>query len=333
MFTVVIPTFNRPELLRIALTSVSKQTIVQNINKVIVSENGLNKESELVCSEFKNINIVYKYQNDQLSMPKHLQWLLSLEQEDYVAFLCDDDWWDVNHLEIAKKSIENNDNNVCYFSNFSYVKNRFSLKRSALQKGEEVFHMKNDFINYEPILYSKEHIFLFSVFVTPFHFSTMICKGDILSKSVEIFDQIHPTNADRLLFAAISGFGTIIFNPLRTCIVLWHDNMESHVYNSEEWKIERQKGSLKVMEFAQSIGIDIKTLINEAYTENKFDDSSFISKEISDIFFDRDNIQWFSGLEEITKNDQDLYKIMNYKKSLKGKIKNKINLFFKKIAN
>jgi glycosyltransferase involved in cell wall biosynthesis len=320
-FTIVIPTFKRADLLRIALQSISLQTAKHLINRVIVSENGLDKASEKVCDEFAGLPIQYVYQQEQLPVKKHMQWIMSQEQHDYVALLCDDDWWDIHHLAMAAEALDENKTCVAYFSDFAYVEAPNLLAKQKYHNGIGILHLKSPkFTNYKPTVFTKENIFLFSLLITPFHFSAMICKGDVLTKSVAIFDELHPTYVDRLLYPVISVFGDIIFNPLKTSIVLHHSSMDSHSYNSNEWDSQRQIGSLKVMQMAADNKIDLKSILNNAYTESSNNDKNFIIGELGVTFPDRSNIDWFVDVNTILLNDADKVEANRRENTFKRKV-------------
>ncbi|RYE22910.1 MAG: glycosyltransferase family 2 protein, partial [Sphingobacteriaceae bacterium] len=274
--TVLIPAFNRPELLRLALQSIDKQTAKAAIRRVIVSENGLNADSKLVCDEFTDLPIEYVFQQPQLPVLAHLKWLMSQEQQGYVALLCDDDWWNPYHLEIAIRSLEQHPTCVAYFSNFIYADSEVGLN-SQLYHGLKGLHIgQSDFSNAALNKYNQQNILVLTTLITPFHFSAMVCEGSILSKAVEIFDSIHPTYADRILWAVLSSYGELLFNPLHTSVVLLHEEMDSRRYSSIEWKEKAQEGSLRIIDLAETQGYAIKEAINLAYEVASAKDAEFM---------------------------------------------------------
>lgn len=332
MFTVVIPAFNRPTLLRNALISIAQQSRRDLISRVIVSENGLNRGSEAVCQEFPELRIEYTFQEVQMPVLQHLKWVLSQEQTGYVAMLCDDDWWDIHHLELAAESLSNSVGCVAYFSNFIYSTGFSSLKGDKHYDGVEIMHLsKSPFVNYKPSIYTQEDLFLFSSIITPFHFSAMVCRGDVLVKSVWIFDKVHPTYADRILYPIIGGYGNVVFNPLKTSIVLFHQNMDSHNYNALEWRKERQNGSLQLIELASDADVDIKLLLNNAYANGDAEDKLFIMSGVKGVFYERGYINWFVGINDILQQDIYEAKLAKNKNSVKQKMKNKIGGIVRKL--
>src|SRR5258708_7538188 len=99
---IIIATANRPEFLRNALRSVSRQTAISRLAEVLVSENGGNEASRAVCAEFPELPIRYLFRTPTTTAMEHGRYLLgALPQHDLTAILHDDDWWTTHHLEDA----------------------------------------------------------------------------------------------------------------------------------------------------------------------------------------------------------------------------------------
>ena len=297
---VVIPTFNRPELLRVALQSVDKQTAKVSICRVIVSENGLNPNSELVCNEFTDLPITYVLQQPQLPVLAHIKWLFSQEQQGgYVAMLCDDDWWNSYHIELAIRGLEQHPMCIGYFSNFVYMDDETSLKPQIYAGSKALSIGQPNFSNADINIYQQEEMLILSVLVTAFHFSAMVCEGKTLSQAAEIFDIAHPTYADRILWAVLSTYGELLFHPLSTSIVRLHEERDSRNYSSQEWKIQAQEGSLRILALAESQGYAIKEKINSLYASCTPKDAEFMLNQLSTIFVNKEKLRWFAGYNTI----------------------------------
>ena len=330
MITVLIPTFNRPHLLRVALESIAKQTYLSYIDKVIVSENGLNNSSSQVCAEFSQLNIQYVYQEEQLPVLKHIQWLMSLEANGYVAFLCDDDWWNIYHIELAVNSLKKYPDNVSYFSDFLFASNDKSLEFSIYNNAKFLASRNNKYVNYDLFFLKTEDIIFSSVLVTPFHFSALVCNANILSKVAYIFDEVHPTYSDRMLWVVLSSYGGFIFNPLPTTVIRNHAEQDSNNYSSLEWRNNNQAGSLQVLLFSEEKNIDVKGMINDAYVLGNSEERMNINQEMERVFVNRDNIIWYKGYNDIIAVDQQKLKIEYEKKIYEASVKYKLIKFARK---
>src|SRR5450631_3615593 len=93
MITVLLCTFNRPEMLREALESVRQQTAHTAIARIVVSENSMNEESGSICDEFSDLPVVYVRQRPPVAPLLHVKTIWSLVESPLVAILHDDDWW------------------------------------------------------------------------------------------------------------------------------------------------------------------------------------------------------------------------------------------------
>jgi hypothetical protein len=85
-------------MLRDALESIRRQSAVDAVARIVVSENGLNEESGKVCAEFPDLPIVYLLQNPPIPALLHLKAIWHQVESPLVAILHDDDWWAPGHL-------------------------------------------------------------------------------------------------------------------------------------------------------------------------------------------------------------------------------------------
>jgi glycosyltransferase involved in cell wall biosynthesis len=302
--TIVIPTFNRADLLRIALQSVSKQTAIGKVKRIIVSENGLDRQSERICKEFSYLPIDYIFQETQLPISQHLKWILTQESHNYVALLCDDDWWDVSHLEIALRDLATHPDCKAYFSSFLYLRNEHSLK-TTIYEGSEALHFgKADFLSYDSNVYTAEDISLLALMFTPFHYSSMVCAADVLQDSVEIFDRVHPTCADRLLWTVVSRKTRVIFSPLSTTLVRYHEGMDTHRYSSLEWKEATQSSCCHILKAAQDDGMEVETRLNKIFETGSVNEAAYLLDHLKRVFYDRKYLTWFAGYDKIIESDR-----------------------------
>lgn len=101
MTTIVIPTANRPNVLRTALSSIESQTAREQIAVVLVSESGGNPASGNVCAEFPSLPIRYSFRDPTMTLFEHDALLFAEARAltaPYVAVLNDEDWWGSDHI-------------------------------------------------------------------------------------------------------------------------------------------------------------------------------------------------------------------------------------------
>ncbi|WP_330632552.1 glycosyltransferase family 2 protein [Halocatena halophila] len=103
--SVLIPTMDRPERLRRALESVSKQTVKPA--EVLVIDGSATDQAKSIIDEF-DLNITYVRQHGRgLSNARNLG--IEESSKEYIAFLDDDDWWAPEKLERQLQKIRTED--------------------------------------------------------------------------------------------------------------------------------------------------------------------------------------------------------------------------------
>jgi len=103
LITIVIPTYNRCEKIKKALSSVKAQTF-QNWEAIVVDNNSKDGTKEQV-NNFNDRRIkFYEIINEGL-ISKSRNFGITKSEGQYLAFLDSDDWWTPNKLEIAEQHI------------------------------------------------------------------------------------------------------------------------------------------------------------------------------------------------------------------------------------
>tara|TARA_B100001540_G_scaffold312141_1_gene332755 strand:+ start:5827 stop:6774 length:948 start_codon:yes stop_codon:yes gene_type:complete len=121
--SVIIPTINRPKLIKRAIQSVYDQTFDKNI-EIFVVDSSPNEETKIVCENFpsrENRDLKYVRNNDS----KHPidNYIVGAEyiKGKYSKFLCDDDWLEPSFIEESIDLMEMNDAS-CSISNINVIK-------------------------------------------------------------------------------------------------------------------------------------------------------------------------------------------------------------------
>ncbi len=95
-FSIIIPTYNRADLLKEAIDSVLKQTY-ENWELIIVDDGSIDHTKEVVIS-YQDARIHYHYQlNKERSAARNKG--VDLSKGDYICFLDDDDIYDKEYLQ------------------------------------------------------------------------------------------------------------------------------------------------------------------------------------------------------------------------------------------
>jgi glycosyltransferase involved in cell wall biosynthesis len=104
MFSVIIPTFNRCELLRQTLATVIQQT--ESSWEAIIIDNHSTDATEDVVESFRDPRLkLFKFRNEGIIAASR-NYGISQAKGEYVAFLDSDDLWLPRKLESARASIE-----------------------------------------------------------------------------------------------------------------------------------------------------------------------------------------------------------------------------------
>jgi glycosyltransferase involved in cell wall biosynthesis len=91
MITVLIPTYNRPNQLKIALKSLNNQSYKEL--KIIISDNSSNNESSQIVEKFKDLNIYYIKNKKNIGNKQNFLNCLSHVQTNHFVWLMDDDYF------------------------------------------------------------------------------------------------------------------------------------------------------------------------------------------------------------------------------------------------
>ncbi len=174
LFTVIIPTFNRKDFLKIAVNSVFDQTF--DDFEIIIIDDGSTDDTKQMLYEYSDKRIKYFYQeNKGVSFARNK----GLEQSNgkYIAFLDSDDRWVANKLE---KTFE-------YINNFPEIK---------IFHTEEVWYRRGKLLNQ-----NKKHkkpdgyVYFNALPICCIGMSTAVVEKELFD-DVGIFDQSLPACED-----------------------------------------------------------------------------------------------------------------------------------------
>jgi len=145
LVSVIIPTYNRPEYLKLAIASAVKQTY-RNI-EIIVSDNCSTENTQAIVESFQDSRIRFWRQPTNVGMFANQIHAFKMAHGKYVASLHDDDMWNEDFLEKLVPPLEENPDIVLAFcdqyiidahSRIDYAgteENTRGYKRNILKKG------------------------------------------------------------------------------------------------------------------------------------------------------------------------------------------------------
>jgi hypothetical protein len=99
--TVVIPTFNRGALLRRAIESVLRQTLIPH--QIIVVDDGSEDDTVAICESYRGVVEFFRQSNAGASAARNVG--IQRARHPWLAFLDSDDYWTETHLERLSAAI------------------------------------------------------------------------------------------------------------------------------------------------------------------------------------------------------------------------------------
>jgi len=208
--SVIIPTYNRANLLIRCLDLVVNQTLEPS--EVIIVDDGSTDNTKEIIDRYKNRikGLRYIYQNNQGESCARNKGLINARYS-YIAFLDSDDEWLPNHLEEAIKAFSIYQQVGLVYSAYNIIDQSNGLSELAIQKKKERMQyatkiaIKNDSIYYllEPKRFLVDML-RSKIAVLP---STMVLNRDNMPKTF-FFDELLPFGPDidfifKLLFTNI----------------------------------------------------------------------------------------------------------------------------------
>ena len=152
LFSIILTTYNRPDLLQDALASVGSQTL-RDFEVILINDNGEPVEHLLAAYDFP-ITYIRQGRNQGLSAARNAG--LALARGRYVVYLDDDDIYLPHHLAVLAEAFEQHPDSVVY-TGVEYVNEKLEEgRRIELGRGQpfkhEVFDRDRLFVqNYIPV--------------------------------------------------------------------------------------------------------------------------------------------------------------------------------------
>jgi len=144
--SVIIPSYNRPELLQEAIESVWAQTCLPD--EIIIGDDSSNDDTERLVNENLihkgSVSIKYFHHKPALKQTKNVDFLMKEAAFDFLLLLHDDDLLVPNCIELLKEPLLNYPNVVASFGNQFLIKENGSIiKDSDKQLNEKYYRTPN----------------------------------------------------------------------------------------------------------------------------------------------------------------------------------------------
>ena len=153
--SVIIPTFNRLDLLKRAIESVLNQSI-KPYDIIVVDDGSTDDTSEMIQQKYKSINLI-KQKNSGVSAARNNG--IKNAQGDWIALLDSDDEWGENKLEEQVNNLTDNPKYEFCHTNEIWIRNgiRVNQKKRHKKYGGFIFDKCLDICRISPssVLFNK----------------------------------------------------------------------------------------------------------------------------------------------------------------------------------
>ena len=153
--SVIIPTFNRLDLLKRAIDSVLNQSI-KPYDIIVVDDGSTDSTSEMIQQKYKSINLIQQ-KNSGVSAARNNG--IKNAQGDWIALLDSDDEWKKNKLEEQVKNLTDNPQYEFCHTNEIWIRNgiRVNQKKRHKKYGGFIFDKCLDICRISPssVLFNK----------------------------------------------------------------------------------------------------------------------------------------------------------------------------------
>ena len=249
-FSVIIPTFNRSELLRIAIKSVLNQTY-RNFELYVIDDHSTDDTKNIVKT-FKDNRLKYFLNDRGRGGAGTRNCGIFKAQGEWIAFLDDDDFWITNKLQIQYKKIQSVDDST------GLIYSGFTLKSSRKRWNGHVKLPKRRGTLHNVLLYDNCIGGL----------SNVVIRTNLL-KSLGGFDERFSAHQDLDVYVRVAAVAKIDFVPqslvmvtlssnhrithnikkkLNGCLLFWEKH--SHFINRDPKLLQRAASRVFVFAFA-----------------------------------------------------------------------------------
>lgn len=221
-FSVVIPLFNKEDHIKNTLDSVLNQSFT-DFEVIIVDDGSTDKSFSVIRSITDKRIQLYQQQNQGAAHARNYG--IAQSKSNYIALLDADDFWQPNHLEELRKSIDKFPDADLFCNAYTLkLKNNFTHNASYnLTLTDEIILIEDYFeaSNIHPIAWTSAVAFSKSSFLTLGGFDKTVLSGQDLD-----------------LWIKYGLHGKIIFNPkVTTC----YDKTVNNSLSKENHRLEKYK--------------------------------------------------------------------------------------------
>lgn len=203
MFSIILPTYNRSELLLRAVRSVVNQTY-QDWELIIIDDGSTDNTENIVRDNFSKDNRIIYSKKKNSGAPDSRNHGVNLATRKYLAFLDSDDTWQPTKLEKVEEKLNSTKEDVCVYSGFRTIN---SKTMEVIREVKPTAGIKD--LHYQ--LKTINPIHSFSSFVAPKEMYLKVGGSDKTLKARQDVDLFYRLSK-HLKFIAISEILVNLYN-------------------------------------------------------------------------------------------------------------------------
>lgn len=266
--TVIVPTCDRSDCLRRALQSVADQDDRSSIAEVVVIENSTHLESQNVCQEFHGLPIHWQCNSPPLPMSTWAQRVFTAPSHDteFIAFLCDDDWWCPGHLRAARRALQRAANSA---ASWSRVIEHNEQNCNGFIRGHTLWLVADYAMGASEVPVSLTQMTVANLLTTAVHISGFVGRQSALRRILPKLCNGNPFDIDRHLAVLMATEGTTIFLPGPTVGVAQHPQQESRTLGrTAEAQAWWRRTTREIIGIANEQGFDLANELGAVASRN-----------------------------------------------------------------
>ena len=262
LFTIGIPTYNRPQLLLQAIASALNQSY-PNV-EVVVSDNASDADIASLVSALGDSRIRVFRNASNLGSARNFVELLEHARGEYFSWLQDDDLLHRDFVSRAVQQMKAQD--ACVYVCASHVSASVNCFSGAYVYAPP---FSLEWTNPKAVPISAERILGFSLFVSITIPPAMAFQLGALKKSAHQFlDDGHLLFVERTILAHLATHAKVIADPVIGATIRDHDGQlwRSEAQKPNEWKKQWASSALCLDQIANSLG-DAMTFPDDLFQE------------------------------------------------------------------
>jgi len=261
MFTIGLPTYNRANWLKDAITSALQQTYKDF--ELIIADNASTDNTRDVVKGFSDPRIRYHRHNSNLGAESNITWTIEKAMGTYYVLLQDDDLILPAFLSRAKKAFSMAEGVKLYGASLIDTWNRNYLMNAEVHTPPLRFELFNNM----PILVDGGFIATSFLLFTSLVIPAVAIRLDCLKDNMP-FDK-EPFGSDRILLAKIACEGDVVFDPVPLAVRYSHKMSAAFSYVRHRRKESKymRLATCKILNILRNRSIDWEQYLSQILEE------------------------------------------------------------------